>query len=215
MNTKNTKNNFPIVKASLKSIAFRRLVYGHGINDAEYIVQPTVDGKRIVCPFYNRWINMLKRAYCPKLHTRHPTYIGATVSKEWLTFSNFRKWMVGKDWESKELDKDILYPGNKHYSPKTCCFVSQELNRLLIDSGAARGKHRIGVCWYKRYKKFMAKIQTHGKAKFLGYFETEEEAHQSYVLAKIEYIKTFQPSATKKVSDGLQKHINMLNGSTS
>jgi len=40
--------------------------------------------------------------------------------------------MERQDWEGKHLDKDILIPGNKIYSPDRCIFVSSLIN-LLID----------------------------------------------------------------------------------
>jgi hypothetical protein len=42
----------------------------------------------------------------------------------------------------------------------------------------------LGVHWYKRDKKFKAQIKISGKSKYLGCFETAEEAHQAYLTAK-------------------------------
>jgi len=210
MNKKIKQNKFPYIKANANSIANRKLVYGYGINDAEYTVCPVIGGKQIMCEFYNRWRRVLERVYCPKLHARRPTYRNATVCKNWLTFSVFREWMQKQDWEGNELDKDILSPGNKHYSPSTCCFVSREINSLLNNNVAKRGKYKVGVCWHKRIEKFTANINIHGKAKHLGCFDTKEAAYQAYILAKIAYIKTFQSSVSKEISDGLQRHIELL-----
>jgi hypothetical protein len=43
------------------------------------------------------------------------------------------------------LDKDILYKGNKIYSPDTCVFVPQEINALFVKNDANRGDLPIGV----------------------------------------------------------------------
>ena len=86
-----------------------KLVYGVGINDADYVVQKKetvgyVNGVRkqkIVweCPYYRVWKGMLKRCYSPELQERQPTYKGCSVSKEWLTFSNFRRDRKSVVWE--------------------------------------------------------------------------------------------------------------------
>jgi hypothetical protein len=41
-----------------------------------------------------------------------------------------------------------------------------------------------GYSWYKRDKKWIAQICLNGKKIYLGYYDTEEEAHQAYLDAK-------------------------------
>lgn len=48
---------------------------------------------------------------------------GCSVCEEWLTFSNFKRWMEQQDYEGKALDKDLLVSQNKTYSSETCVFV--------------------------------------------------------------------------------------------
>ena len=162
-----------------------RKVYGVGINDADYAVRPRgPDGKQLWCPYYRAWSGMLKRAYCPKFHARQPTYIGVTVCEEWHSFMAFRAWMETQDWEGKQLDKDIIAPGNKVYSPDTCVFVSPNLNTLLLDSAATRGEWPIGASLHKRDKKFYAYIKEGGKQRHLGSFTCPHEAHMAWRKAK-------------------------------
>lgn len=188
----------------------RKLVHGIGINDADYAVQPTVNGKQIKCPFYERWKEMLKRGYDPKYHKKNPTYIGVTVCEEWHYFMNFRKWMKKQNWEGLELDKDILYPNNKIYSPEMCVFVSTELNNLLTNSAAARGEYPQGVCLAKYCQKFRATINIHGKQTHIGYYNTSQEAYQAYLNAKISHIKTFYPQVSPKIKQGLERHVELM-----
>ena len=79
----------------------KKLVYGIGINDADYAVTEwetiEVNGKRkkkLVwgCPYYRTWKDMLRRCYSTKFQETNPTYIGCSVSDEWLTFSVFKSW---------------------------------------------------------------------------------------------------------------------------
>lgn len=67
----------------------KRKVYGVGINDANYKVQPFDKN----CPYYQTWYGILSRCYSKHKQKRQPTYIGCRVCYEWLTFSNFKVWM--------------------------------------------------------------------------------------------------------------------------
>lgn len=121
---------FKKIPASKRSISFRRLVYGVGVNDADYMLKPTVNGRRECCPFYQKWKSMLERCYSDKNFKKYPSYIGCTVCYEWLIFSKFKSWMENQDWKGKQLDKDIRVKGNKIYSPETCSFVSHAVNTI-------------------------------------------------------------------------------------
>jgi hypothetical protein len=110
--------------ATKKSLSGRRPVYGVGINDADYITIYKSNGSTLTCPFYRRWKNMLSRCYDKKYLERNKTYKDCSVCKEWLTFSNFKAWMIKQDWRGNHLDKDITSQGNKVYSPNLCLFVT-------------------------------------------------------------------------------------------
>ena len=166
-----------------------KLIEGVGINDADYNVIEVVDGKIVwQCPFYKTWVGMLNRCYSEKEHQRHPTYVGCKVCDEWLVFSNFKRWMEQQDWQGKHLDKDLLVEGNKVYSPDTCIFVDQMVNKFINDRSNARGEYMIGVTWYKRYNKFMAQCRNPltGKRDYLGYFTNELQAHLAWKARKHE-----------------------------
>ena len=176
----------------------KRLVYGVGINDADYLVKKMeiigyADGKQKrkqvwACPYYETWKGMLRRCYSAKFQERQPTYIGCTVSEEWLTFSNFKAWMVQQNWKDNQLDKDLLFEGNKVYSAKKCVFVTGALNNFTIDCGSSRGEWLIGVCWHKGANKFLASCSNplSGKRDNLGYFTCEQEAHNAWARRKLE-----------------------------
>ena len=178
----------------------KKLVYGVGINDADYVVKKwktiEVDGKKKwklvwYCPCYQVWKDMLKRCYSTKFQEKQPTYRGCSVTEEWLTFSVFRNWMETQDWEDKQLDKDLLLEGNKVYSPETCVFVTRMVNMFTIDSGASRGEWLIGVDWHKGAGKFRASCSNPftQKREHLGYFDSEQEAHNTWLKRKLELAK--------------------------
>ena len=175
----------------------KKLVFGVGINDADYVVQRNeiieVNGKQKlklvwVCPYYRAWHNMLMRCYSTKYQERFPTYKGCSVSEEWLTFSVFKSWMERQDWEGKQLDKDLLFNGNKVYSGETCVLVTKAVNMFTIDSGASRGEWLIGVCWHKGEGKFMSYCSNPftKKQEHLGYFTSDIEANQAWLKRKLE-----------------------------
>lgn len=162
-----------------------KLIFGVGINDADYNVarKGWVEGKyKIVwaCPFYLVWKEMIRRCYDVSLHKRLPTYKNCTICKDWIYFSNFKDWMETQDWERKELDKDIIVAGNKFYSPETCVFVSSRVN-LFIRERKKNNSLPTGVFLTKS-----GKYQATGNGKFLGYYETAEQAHQVWLNFKIE-----------------------------
>lgn len=185
------------------------LVYGVGINNADYPVQPVVNGKQVFCPFYRKWQNMLERCYSTNYQATRPTYIGCSVSEEWLTFSVFKAWMEKQYWEDGQLDKDLLIEGNKKYSPDTCVFVSSETNSLLTDRGRARGELPLGVS--KNRKGYLAKCRNSGKQVYLGIYNTPEQASSAYLAYKSKVIIEHASGLTDaRVIDGLVRIANRM-----
>lgn len=188
-----------------------KLIFGVGINDAGYTVNPNNNGKRTNCPYYQVWSSMLRRCYSEKFHKRFPTYIGVTVCDDWLFFSSFRVWMETQNWQGKQLDKDILSPWNRHYSPGTCCFISVKINSLLNDCGASRGKHPIGVSFHKVHKKFHAQCRVNGGIKHLGDYDTAEDASRIYKRFKSKHVKRIaNQQLDPRVRQGLLWHAEMI-----
>lgn len=165
-----------------------KLVYGVGLNDADYSVYPASSGKRVMCPFYRVWQDMLKRCYSKSFKEKHKTYAECTACIEWLTFSNFKAWMVTKNWEGNELDKDFIRDGNKVYSPETCVFVSKTTNNFIIDSGSARGDYPIGVYFDRSELKFKAACSNPftKKQESVGHFPCQHAAHAAWKKRKHE-----------------------------
>lgn len=164
----------------------RGLVYNIGINDHKAPVN--IDNK--IIKSYSHWRDMLARCYSTLRLKKYPTYIDCSVAEEWHLFSNFERWFASNYVEGWHLDKDILVPGNKVYSSKTCVFVSPALNALLTDNKASRGEFPLGVCFHKASQKFEATICTKTIQRYLGIFTTQLEAHRAYQLAKVDSLIT-------------------------
>ena len=181
-----------------------KLVYGVGFNDKTRPVR--VDGKNV--KEYKLWHSMLNRCFSEKYQTRYPTYKGCNVSDNFLNYRYFYDWCQeqvgfgnvdekGRYWQ---LDKDLLFVGNKTYSETTCVFVPHEINSFFTDSGNTRGEYPVGVSFYKQTGKFMAYCAVNSKRQHLGYFDTPEEAFAVY--------KPFKESLCKQLALKWQHEID-------
>lgn len=169
-----------------------KLVQGVGINDLPRgSCSERIDGKQTVYPFYDKWHGMIRRCYSRKLHQRHSTYSGCSVCEEWKTLSKFKEWFDQQPLErySWDLDKDLLLPDNKVYSPETCILVPHWLNTFVVESNAIRGQYMVGVYWEKQKGKFKSYISDGtGKMKSLGLFTDELSAHIAWKAAKLQMV---------------------------
>ncbi len=168
-----------------------KILYGVAVKDLNYRMFKYRDGTLLwSCPYYYTWRSMISRCYSEKKLSSHPAYKECTVCSEWLTFSNFRKWMSQQKWENMHLDKDLLLEGNKVYSPMTCIFVTREVNNFTIKSEKTRGCCPLGVNKRTPDKNMINPHKNPYQAKignkYLGVFSTPLEAHKAWQLAKIE-----------------------------
>ena len=175
-------SQFIEVPVTSRSFLVRSKVCDVGINDASYVTERSVAGRRERCPFYSVWVAMLGRCYGSNGHPTRPTYAGCTVCPEWLAFSSFKEWMAAQQWQGNQLDKDIKIKGNKIYSPDNCLFIPKSLNSLL--TGPTANKWLPGVSWNARAKRYASTISIKGRPVHLGLHPAQEPAHEAYVAAK-------------------------------
>jgi len=161
-----------------------------------YLGEGIYNNNGIVKPYkkqYDTWHRMLQRCYDENYQDTRPTYIGCTVCEEWHNFQNFAKWYDENFYEIEdhrmELDKDILFKGNKVYSPETCVFVPNRINSLFIKSNASRGEFPIGVSFVKKRSTYVASCCDNGKGKKLGEYDSPELAFEIYKDYKEKLIK--------------------------
>ena len=152
---------------------------------------PYENGKRTKC--YDAWTQMMRRCYDNKLKEKYPTYKECRVCKEWNNFQTFAEWYNDNYYEIPNdfmcLDKDILFKGNKIYSPETCVFASNEINSLFTKSNKYRGVLPIGVYYSKRDNVYVSRCSFGNELKHLGCFDTPQEAFQVYKEFKEKYVK--------------------------
>ena len=176
-----------------------KLVHGVGFNDRKYPV--FVNGEKVKS--YILWQAILERCYCKKYQERKPTYSDCKVSDNFKSYSYFYEWLVKQigyglsDWE---LDKDIIYKGNKLYSEDTCAFVPSSINVFFTNRRSLRGEQPVGVYFHKHKKLFIAQCGLNGRTKYLGAFKTPEEAYQTY--------KTYKEQLCKELANKWKEQID-------
>lgn len=161
------------------------LIRGVGRNDADYNVYRLINGERYMCPFYSRWKGMLERCY-GKRYGHSSAYVDCKVDERWLSFMAFREWMQERPWKGNHLDKDLLRPGDKMYSPDTSVFIPAWLNNLLHDGhGSFRGLPTGVSIMRNKDRPYMVRIWTmEGRRAFLGSYATADDAHAAWKEAK-------------------------------
>ena len=160
---------------------------------------------------YDTWHNMLQRCYDEKYQKKYPTYIGCRASEEFHNFQNFGDWNSKNYYEIEGeqmcLDKDILVKHNKIYSPETCVFVPQTINKLFTKRQNDRGESVIGtspIDGKYRARCYMINLET-GKSKceYLGLFDTQEKAFKIYKYYKEKNIKMVADYFREQIPDKL------------
>lgn len=136
-----------------------------------------------------KWDNMLSRCYDKNTQENQPSYKKCSVDIKWYNFQNFAEWYEEYYREGFHLDKDLLFKGNKIYSPETCVFVPPVINTQFAKRNKMRGIYPIGVSYDKKRGKFQASCRVNGKQKNLGRFDIPKDAFQSYKVAKEKEIK--------------------------
>lgn len=180
------------------SLIRRSLIEGVGVNDADYAISSCpreilrADGSVAsrshgTCQYYEKWRGIFVRCYSSRFLSTRPSYAGCTVHPVWHSFMAFRAWMDGQDWRGKEIDKDLLSPGNKVYGPDTCAFIDRAVNVFLTECKGGRSSGLIGAYKDRRTGRYRASCQSveTGKQEYLGHFDTAEEAHEAWRKFKL------------------------------
>jgi len=158
---------------------------------------------------YQHWHSMIHRCYNDNYNKKEPTYKEITVCDEWHNYQNFADWYDKNYYEvpneKMQLDKDILYKGNKVYSPNTCVFVPQTINNLFTKRQNFRGEYPIGVTYSKRDNKFLAQITYDNKTNTIGCFYSSTDAFYSYKKVKEKHIKDVANKYKQYIPEKLYK----------
>ncbi|MFZ9728571.1 MAG: hypothetical protein ACO3CD_06115 [Candidatus Nanopelagicaceae bacterium] len=183
-----------------------KLVFGVGVND---VLIPGFSKTKI----YRKWVDLIRRCHDPRWWVKWPGYRDCTMAEEWLYLSNFKEWVeTWDDWETKELDKDVLIPGNKHYGPQTCLMVNRYINGGFrpSDVEGCKGDTSLPRGVSRKNGKYRAQINIIGgrKRQHLGLFDTPEQASVVFEQARKEQIKVLLDQETdKRVINALRQYL--------
>ena len=190
---------------------FDKSVYGIGyFGSGKY---STLKENKEFCRYYSIWRKIFDRCYTTHRNNKNKSYEGCTICEKWHCFQNFADWYDNNKYETNGeilcVDKDILFHGNKIYSPETCLLVPKRINSLFEKSYAIRGDLPIGVTryWYNESRYLASMKVGNNKSTRLGVFDTIEDAFQSYKNGKEKYIKevanTYKSIIPQKIYDVL------------
>lgn len=178
-----TYQNF---KRGVMKNPYDRTVYGVGyLGVGDYYCwegdKPTV--------YYTVWENMLCRCYHEKDRHLHATYEECTTCDNWHGLQNFAPWYKDNAYDAGDggrlhIDKDILFKDNKIYSPETCIMVPQRINMLFMKKNRKTDPD-LPTGIRRTTNGFMAEYNT----KYLGIYETLEEAVKQHTIEKRIHIK--------------------------
>lgn len=171
---------------SVKNYMYKHIFGVACVGIGNYV--PKVKGK--MSKSYVYWFNMLTRCYDPTCNRANTYYGKVTVCELWLNYQNFAKWFDSTfDYSYMEgwhIDKDLLSDGLE-YSPNSCCFIPGEINSIFKKNNESLYGYPRGVS--KKDNKYQASIHRYGKQGYIGLFNTIEEAHEEYLIAKTEYMR--------------------------
>lgn len=187
-------------------------VCGVGIVGNKY---PTHKGYKTRIKECKTWESMLLRSF----KNKQSSYNKITCCNEWLYYENFYewlhnqenfdKWINGDDWA---LDKDILFKGNKIYSPDKCCLVPRSVNNLFIKRDSDRGKYPIGITKHNNMFRARCDNPILGIRQHIGLYETSEKAFIAYknykenIIKKVAQIEFESSNITKRCYEAMMNY---------
>lgn len=179
-----------------------RLTYGVGYSSTG-VYKKSINSKHTKA--YATWKNMLRRCYSETYQLRMPTYIGCTVSEEWLDYQNFAEWFYSQEYSILDyhLDKDILCLGNKVYSAENCALIPSQINTVLNNCNACRGDLPQGVSHHKALGMYRVRINIDGKEKHIGVFDNVQKAYDVYKAVKEANVKRMALEWQDRIADNV------------
>jgi hypothetical protein len=108
------------------------------------------------------------------------------ISEDFLTFSNFKKFMDKNDWQNKTLTRELHSIDNTYYSTDTCHFVCDDVLALVKRKSFA--SDYVGLFYDARQDKFRATIFFRGKRIYCGTYKKADDARKAYFLKKSELL---------------------------
>lgn len=172
-------------------------VCGVGIVGNKYATN--VQGSNKALREYGIWRSVLTRCFDKRYKEKYPTYENASCIHEWFYYENIYEWIHEQENfnivknTNYNIDKDILFKGNKLYAPEKCIIIPQRVNKLFTKCDAKRGKYPIGVS-YDIYSGYYGAYCNNGEEQVhIGNYKDMNTAYKKY--------KEYKESVIKKVAE--------------
>lgn len=169
-----------------------KLIYGIGLNDAQYKVIAYRNGKVIKCPVYSTWVTILRKCSPDDYYGA-----GCTICSEWRIFSNFREWFI-KEFDSasaryklEHTEKLMVVSDiSNHYSPSTAFVTSSSIvgmikkSKVIYKNGGCIVRSRTKKKHYVMFSDFRHGVtdSTRCAGRYKGSFSSVEDAEKHKIL---------------------------------
>lgn len=191
----------------------KKKVRGIGIiGEGQYPVKYVRQGVVKYTLAFETWLTRLKSVVSVNYKKRRKGFKGVEVAEEWLNYQNFAKWFyeqVKLYGKGGVVDKDLLFLGNKVYSPTTCCYIPQAINALFSMKSDTKG-------FYLKKGKYSVSVNIDGVRKYIGSYDDEDSAKIVYFQTKLAEVKKIilryqdkiHPALFYKLYHGTENYLN-------
>lgn len=173
-----------LVRGKFKN-PYKPVVYGFGYIGVG-IYRTSYKGSRKKTLEYQAWKDMLKRCYSKKFLEKNKSYLGCSVSEEWLNFQVFAEWYTKQKNYGKgyHLDKDLLIKGNKVYSKESCSLLPVEVN-TAISVRADYVERGLPECVQRTPSgRYVVRVRSLEEGSYVGTYDDLDDATQSSLVAR-------------------------------
>ena len=108
-------------------------------------------------------------------------YFLVTIGLKQMKHHRVVYYAHNKDWDINDSPRLNLIDHRDHNKQNN---NPNNLRIATIQQNNWNTKNTKGYCWDKNNKKWQAQIRVNSKQKYLGRFDSEEEAHLAYLTAK-------------------------------
>lgn len=151
----------------------------------------TVKGRYLEDLALSSWKLMITRV------CKDVAYSDCEIIDSWLDYQNYAEFYYTDKYRKKGwcLDKDILVKDNRIYSPKTCCFVPNEINSYIANYRGIKNRQQkdlpVGVSLFKKQNLYRARVNDSiTKKSIVKYFKNAEDAAEAYKeMKKVQIVK--------------------------
>lgn len=128
---------------------------------------------------YPVWSAIKQRCNNPKMKSINTMVRGIKICEEWEnSVENFINWCLTNGYkDGLSIDRR---DNNGNYEPSNCRFVEHNIQIQNQRISCRNSSGYIGVFFEKTRNKYVARLTSNGKTKYLGRYNTAEEAGKAY-----------------------------------